>query len=238
MNGDDELDKLVEGLEKAFQLIISGDPTVLDVALRSLYISGAAVLIAVLWGIPIAVLLGLKDFRGKLFIKGFFNALIGIPTVGLGLILYLFIHRTGILGFLHLLYTPTAIIIGEAILVSPIVVSFSANALEAVSSEIEDLAKTLGASEDQAFFAVFREALDGVILATVSSFNRAVAELGVAQMVGGNISGFTSVLTTTIANETNKGILELSIALAIILFIVVFGITLTVNFLQRRRKWA
>jgi tungstate transport system permease protein len=166
------------------------------------------------------------------------NALIGIPTVGLGLILFLIFSRSGVLGFFRMLYSPTVVIIGEAILVTPIVVSFSANALEAVSSEIKDLAKTLGASEDQAFFAVFREALDGVMLATVSSFNRAVAELGVAQMVGGNISGFTSVLTTTIANETAKGNISLSIALAIILFIVVFGITLTVNFLQRRRKWA
>ena len=227
-----------EGIIKAFQLIISGDPTVLDVTLRSLYVSGAAVLIAALWGIPIAVLLGLKDFRGKFFLKGLLNALIGIPTVGLGLILFLIFSRSGVLGFLRVLYSPTVVIIGEALLVTPIVVSFSANALEAVSSEIEDLAKTLGASEDQAFFAVFREALDGVLLATVSSFNRAVAELGVAQMVGGNISGFTSVLTTTIANETAKGNITLSIALAIILFIVVFGITLTVNFFQRRRKWA
>jgi tungstate transport system permease protein len=229
---------LSEGIIKAFQLIISGDPTVLDVTLRSLYVSGAAVLIAALWGIPIAVLLGLKDFRGKFFLKGLLNALIGIPTVGLGLILFLIFSRSGVLGFLRVLYSPTVVIIGEALLVTPIVVSFSANALEAVSSEIKDLAKTLGASEDQAFFAVFREALDGVMLATVSSFNRAVAELGVAQMVGGNISGFTSVLTTTIANETAKGNISLSIALAIILFIVVFGITLTVNFLQRRRKWA
>lgn len=228
--------ELIEGLEKAIQLIITGDPTVLDITLRSLYISGAAVLIAALWGIPIAILLGLKDFRGKLFLKGLFNALIGIPTVVLGLILYLFIHRPGVLGFLHLLYTPTAIIIGEAILVTPIVVSFSVNALEAVSSEIQDLAKTLGASEDQAFFAVFREALDGVILATVSSFNRAIAELGIAQMVGGNLSGFTAVLTTTIMNETDKANIDISIALAIILFTIVFGITLAVNFVQRRRR--
>ncbi len=231
-----ELDEIIEGFSKAIQLIVSGDSTVLDITLRSLYVSGAAVLIATLWGIPIAMLLGLKNFRGKLFIKGLFNALIGIPTVGLGLILYLLIHRTGVLGFLHLLYTPTAIIIGEAVLVTPIVVSFSANAMESVSSEIQDLAKTLGASEDQSFFAVFREAFDGILLATVSSFNRAVAELGVAQMVGGNISGFTSVLTTTIANETAKGNVSLSISLAIILFLIVFGISLAVNLIQRRRK--
>jgi tungstate transport system permease protein len=238
LNGEDELNDLIEGIEKAFQLIISGDPTVLDVTLRSLYISGAAVCIAALWGIPIAMVLGLKEFRGRFFLKGLFNALIGIPTVGLGLILYLVFSRSGVLGFLRMLYSPTAIIIGEALLVTPVVVSFSVNALEAVSPEVEDLAKTLGATEDQAFFAVFREALNGVLLATVSSFNRAVAELGVAQMVGGNISGFTSVLTTTIANETAKGNISLSIALAIILFILVFGITLGVNFFQRRRKWA
>ncbi|MEM2130579.1 MAG: ABC transporter permease, partial [Candidatus Bathyarchaeia archaeon] len=190
------MDELIEGFIKAIQLIISGDPTVIDVTLRSLYVSGAAVLLAALWGIPIAVPLGLKNFRGKLFIKGLFNALIGIPTVGLGLILYLLIRRTGVLGFLHLLYTPSAIILGEAVLVTPIIVSFVANALEAVGSEIQDLAKTLGASEDQALFTVFKETSDGVVLAIVTGFNRAVAELGIAQMIGGNIPGFTSVLTT------------------------------------------
>ena len=232
------MNDLLEGIVKAFQLIVSGDPTVLDVTLRSLYVSGAAVLIAALWGIPIAILLGLNDFRGKFFLRGLFTTLIGMPTVALGLILYLVFSRGGVLGFFHLLYTPTVIIIGEALLVTPIVVSFSANALAAVSSEIRDLAKTLGASEDQAFIAVFREARDGVVLATISSFNRAVAELGVAQMVGGNISGFTSVLTTTIMNETAKGDIALSIALAVILLIVVGTITLTVSYFQGRRKWA
>jgi len=232
------LNDLLEGIVKAFQLIFSGDPTVLDVTLRSLYVSGAAVLIAALWGIPIAIFLGLKDFRGKFFLRGLFTTLIGMPTVALGLILYLVFSRAGVLGFFHLLYTPTVIIIGEALLVTPIVVSFSANALAAVSSEIRDLARTLGASEDQAFIAVFREARDGVVLATISSFNRAVAELGVAQMVGGNISGFTSVLTTTIMNETAKGDIALSVALAVILLIVVGSITLTVSYFQGRRKWA
>jgi len=170
-------------------------------------------------------------------VKGIFNALIGIPTVALGLILFLFFSRSGPLGFLRLLYTPTAIIIGEAILVTPIVVSFSANALEAVDPQIMDLAKTLGASEDQAFFAVFKEALSGILLAMVASFNRAFAELGVAQMVGGNLDGFTNVLTTTIATDIVRinGI-PTSIALAIILLTVVFGINLIVNAFTRRRK--
>jgi len=230
------LNEIIDGLLKALQLIFSGDPTVLEITVRSLFVSAAATIIAALWGVPIAMILGLKDFRGKFLTKGFFNALIGIPTVALGLVFYLLLSRSGPIGFFRLLYTPTAIIIGEAVLVTPIIVSFSVNALEAVSSEIMDLAKTLGASEDQAYFAVFREALSGVVLATVSSFNRAVAELGVAQMVGGNISGLTSVLTTTISNETAKGDISLSIALAIILLTLVFGITLSVNILVRRRK--
>jgi len=230
------LTEIIEGTLKAFQLILSGDPTVFEITVRSLFISGTAIAIAALWGIPIAMLLGLKDFRGKFLVKGFFNSLIGIPTVALGLIFYLLLSRAGSLGFFRMLYTPTGIIIGEAVLVTPIVVSFAANALEAVSPDIMDLAKTLGASEDQAYIAVFREALSGVILATVASFNRAIAELGVAQMVGGNISGLTSVLTTTISNETSKGNIALSIALAIILLVLVFGITFAVSILVRRRK--
>ena len=219
---------------KAFQLIFSGDPTVFEITLRTLYVSGAATVISALWGIPTAVFLGLKDFRGRFFLKSLFKALIGIPTVTLGLFFYLILSKSGPLGFLRILYSPTAIIIGEAVLITPIVVSFSANALEAVSPEIIDLAKTLGASEDQAFFAVFKEALNGILLATVASFNRAFAELGVAQMIGGNIFGFTSVLTTTIANETAKGNIPLSIALSIILLTIVFGINLIVDILPKR----
>lgn len=231
------MNEIIEGLIEALRLIFSGDPIVFGITLRSLYISGTATIISFLWGIPIALFLGLRDFRGKFLVKGIFNALIGIPTVALGLILFLFFSRSGPLGFLRLLYTPTAIIIGEAILVTPIVVSFSANALEAVDPQIMDLAKTLGASEDQAFFAVFKEALGGILLAMVASFNRAFAELGVAQMVGGNLDGFTNVLTTTIATDIVRinGI-PTSIALAIILLTVVFGINLIVNAFTRRRK--
>ena len=231
------MNEIIEGLIEALRLIFSGDPIVFGITLRSLYISGTATIISLLWGIPIALFLGLRDFRGKFLVKGIFNALIGIPTVALGLILFLFFSRSGPLGFLRLLYTPTAIIIGEAILVTPIVVSFSANALEAVDTQIMDLAKTLGASEDQAFFAVFKEALGGILLAMVASFNRAFAELGVAQMVGGNLDGFTNVLTTTIATDIVRinGI-PTSIALAIILLTVVFGINLMVNAFTRRRK--
>lgn len=225
-----------DGLIRAFQLIFSGNPTVYEITLRSLFISSTSTVISALWGIPIAAFLGLKNFRGKFLVKGLFNALIGIPTVALGLILYLIFSKAGPLGFMHILYKPPAVIIGQAILITPIIVSFATTAIEAVDPEIMELAKTLGASEAQASFAVLKEALNGVFLAGIASFNRAIAELGIALMVGGNIAGLTRVLTTTISQETAEGNIELSIALAIILLALVFGINLTLNIIQRRRK--
>jgi len=232
------LTEILDGILKAFELIFSGNPRVYDITLRSLYVSGAATLIAILWGVPIAMFLALKNFRGKLLIKSVFSTLIGMPTVALGLILYLVFSRGGPLGFLSLLYTPTAIIIGEAVLVTPIVVSFATTAIEAVDREIMNLAKTLGASESQASIAVLKEALSGVFLAATASFNRAIAELGVAILVGGGIVGWTEVLTTGIELETARGNIEIAIALGIILLTLVFGINLALSLIQRRAIWA
>ncbi len=232
------MNEILEGLVKAFQLIFSGDPRVVEITLRALYVSGLAALLAILWGIPIAMILGLKKFRGQLLIKALFNALIGIPTVALGLILFLLFSRSGPFGILGLLYTPTAIIIGEAVLVTPIIVSLATTAIESIDPEIMNLAKTLGASESQASVAVLKEAASGLSLASVASFNRAIAELGVAAMVGGNIVGWTEVLTTGISIETQRGNIDLAIALGIILLALVFGINLAMNMIfQRERKW-
>jgi len=226
--------EIIEGLIKAFELIISGNPAVIEITLRSVLVSGSATLLSALWGIPIATILGLCRFRGKFFLKGLFNALLGIPTVTLGLVLYLFLSKSGPLGFLQILYDPTGIMFGQAILITPIIISFTASAIESVDPEIKDLAKTLGASELEASMAVLKESLSGVVLAVTASFNRAIAELGVALMVGGNISGRTSVLTTTIALETSKGNIALAIALTIILLIIVSALTISINLIQRR----
>lgn len=230
------MNQILDGLLKAFQLIFSGDSRVIEVTIRSLYVSGIAAIIATLWGVPIAMLIGLKDFRGKLLVKVIFNTLIGVPTVVLGLLLYLILNNQGPLGLLGLLYTPTAIIIGEALLITPIIVSLATTAIEAVDPEIMNLAKTLGASESQASIAVLKEALNGIFLGGVASFNRAIAELGVALMIGGNIFGATEVLTTVISNETSKGDIPLAIALGIILLILVFIINLALNLIKRRKK--
>lgn len=230
------MDQILDGLIKALQLIFSGDPRVIEITLRALYVSGMAAIIAALWGVPIAMFMGLKDFRGKFLLKVIFNTLIGIPTVVLGLLLFLVLSKAGPLGLLGLLYTPTAIIFGEAFLITPIVVSLATAAIEAVDPEIMNVAKTLGASESQASIKVLKEALNGIFLAGIASFNRAIAELGVAQMVGGNIFRTTEVLTTVISNETSKGEIPLAIALGLILLILVFGINLALNIIKRRRK--
>jgi len=226
------LNEILDGLIRAFQLIFSGDPRVFEITLRALFVSGIAAVIATMFGLPIAMLLALKNFRGKLLVKGIFNTLIGVPTVGLGLFLFLIYSKGGPIGFLGLLYTPTAIILGEAILIIPIIVSLATTAIEAVDPEIMNQAKTLGASEAQASITVLKEALGGIFLAGIASFNRAVAELGIAQMVGGNIEGWTEVMTTAIALETQKGNIALSLALVIILLAIVFGITLTLSILR------
>lgn len=227
----------LDGLIAALYLLFSMSPRIIEITLRSLFVSGSAALIAALWGIPLAALIAMKNFPGKFLIRTVFNSLIGIPTVALGFLLFLaFSRETGPLGFLHLLYTPTAIIIGEAILITPIVVSLVISAIEAVDPEILNLARTLGASESQASLAVLKEALSGILLAGVASFNRAVGELGIAQFVGGFIFGQTELLTTGIWVELQIGNPGTSIALMIILLTLVFAINLVLNLVQRRRR--
>jgi len=222
------LNEIIDGITRAFQLIFSGDPGLYGIVYRSLLFSGVAAILAVLWATPIAMLLGLKNFRGKSLIKGFFTAMIGVPTVVLGLFLWLLLYKAGPLGFLRLLYTPGAIILGEALLVTPLVVSIAINAIESVDPEMMNLAKTLGASESQASIAVLKEAVNGIIFSNAAGFNRAIAELGVALMVGGNFAGLTDVLTTEISNLTSRGDFSTAIALGIILLAIVFGINLII----------
>jgi tungstate transport system permease protein len=209
------------------------DP-IFQITIRSLYISGTATLLSVLWSLPLGIIVGMKTFPGKQLVKGVSNALLGMPTVALGLILYLLFSRSGALGFLHLFPSSQAIIIGQAILVTPIIVSLTTSAVESVDPEIENLAKTLGASEVEASLTVLRESIGGVVLAIIASFNRAIAELGVALAVGANLRGETQVLTTVIAMEVNRGNIEYSIQLMIILLAIVFAITILTNLLQRR----
>jgi tungstate transport system permease protein len=227
---------LLGDILQAFQLILSGNPEIYGIVSRSLFFSGTAIILAILWGTPIAMLIAMKEFRGKTIVKAFFNTLIGLPTVVLGLILFLIFSRGGPLGFLGLLYTPGAIIIGQAILVTPILVSIGVSAIESVDPEIMSLAQTLGASESQAQIAVLKEAINGIVLSDLASFNRAIGELGVVLMVGGNIAGGgirTDVMTTSIARDVQISEIGLAIALGVLLVIILFAINIIVVVLRK-----
>jgi tungstate transport system permease protein len=222
---------LISDIIQAFQLILSGDPYIYGVVYRSLLFSGTAVILAVLWGTPLSMLIAMKDFRGKTLIKTALNTLIGLPTVVLGLFLFLIFSRGGPLGFLGLLYTPAAIMIGQAILVTPILVSIGVSAIESVDPEIMSLAQTLGASESQAQVAVLKEAINGIVLSDIASFNRAIGELGVVLLVGGNIEGggnMTSVMTSAISRYTQISEIGLAIALGTFLILILFAINILV----------
>jgi tungstate transport system permease protein len=227
------LDPITEGIIRAINLIVTGDHEVFAITALSLYVSISSTLLACIWSIPISAALALRSFPGKRTVKGLFNALIGIPTVALGLYLYLLLSRSGPLGYFQFLYTPSGIIIGQCVLVTPIIVSFTTSALESVDPDLRMLARTLGASGLEIDAVVLKEAFWGVMLAIIAAFNRAFAELGVAMMLGGNIRDFTRVLTTAIALETAKGEIALSIALSFILLGIVMSLSIVVNLARR-----
>ena len=229
-------DIIIPALQQAINLITSGDSEVYATVYRTIYVAGLATLLACLWSIPIAVLLGLYNFRGKWFIKGIFNALLGIPTVALGLLLFLLFSRQGELGFLNLLFTLNGIAIGEAILVTPIIVSFTANALGSADTQLRDLARTLGASGFRTNLTLIRETIWSIVLSLTASFNRCFGELGIATLVGGSILGETRVLTTSIAIWTNYGDFNRAMAYAVILMAIVIVLALTVSLIERLRN--
>jgi tungstate transport system permease protein len=229
-------DIIVQAFEQAIRLILSGDPDVYATVYRTIYVSGLGTVLACTWSIPIAVVIGLYSFRGKWTIKGLFNALIGIPTVALGLLLYLFMSRRGEFGFLHLLYSLNGMAIGQAILVTPIIVSFTANALSSADTQLRDLAKTLGASGLQTNLTLIRETIWSMMLSITAAFNRGFGELGIATIVGGGLIGETSVLTTAIALEINFGSFDIAMAYAIILMAIVIVLALTISLIERLRS--
>ena len=229
-------DIIIQAFQKAFELIFSGNPEVFATVYRSLYVSGVGTLLACTWSIPIAVVLGLYSFRGNWVVKGVFNALIGVPTVALGLLLYLVLSKQGEFGFLGLLYTVNGIAVGQALLLTPIIVSFTSSALAAADVQMRDLAKTLGASSLRTNLAVMRETVWSMVLAITAAFNRGFGELGIAMIVGGNIFEETRVLTTSIAVETNLGQFDVAMAYGIILMAIVILVTFAVNLVEKIKR--
>lgn len=199
----------------------------------SLRVSLAGTLVATLVGVPIGTWLGSSKFRGRRAIVVLTNTLMAMPTVLVGLLLYALLSNRGPLGMLGLLYTPTAIIIGEALLALPLLVALSRGAVENLDARTRETAVTLGAGRARTLFVLAKEASPALMAAVLSAFGRIVSELGIALMVGGNIRGETRTLTTSMTLATARGDFDLAVALGGVLLVVAFSVVLTAEFLRR-----
>jgi tungstate transport system permease protein len=226
---------LLESFHSAFILIVNLDPELLNIMYLSLKISGSALVSATLLGLPLAVLLGLTRIPLKGFLLNLMNTCMGLPPVVVGLFIYLMLSRSGPLGFMGLLYTPTAMIIAQFVLALPIIVALSHAAIVSVDPVIRQAALTLGATPHQASLTVIAEARFGIISAIIAGFGRLMAEVGAILIVGGNIAGYTRVMTTTIALEADKGNFELALALGIILLGMALFINSLLLIFQRKK---
>ncbi|MFC1914479.1 ABC transporter permease [Chloroflexota bacterium] len=222
------------GLLKAIELIIAFDPEVMQIAGRSLRISITSAILASIICLPLGSLINFHQFHGKRFLINLIQTFYSIPTVVIGLFVFVFISRSGPLGGLGLLFTPTAIVIGQMILITPILLGLTISALSGVDKALIDTARSLGASSLQTVIVVLREARFAVMAAVIMGFGRAISEVGISLMIGGNIRGFTRVITTAISLETSKGDLELSIALGIILIFIALVVNIVMNRIQQR----
>jgi tungstate transport system permease protein len=224
---------ILYGFIGAGKLILTINPELLSIILLSLQVSGSALVIATVLGLPLGAALAWRRVPLRGLVISLINTGMGLPPVVAGLFLYLFLSRSGPLGSLGLLYTPTAMVVVQAILACPIVASLSHAAIVRVDPVIRQAAITLGATPLQEVLTVIREARYGIMAGVMAGLGRVMAEVGAVIIVGGNIAGYTRVMTTTIALETDKGDFELAIALGLILLLISLAINLGLRFLQR-----
>src|SRR5512138_2427769 len=223
------MDDIIQGVLQAINLIVTLNPEVMQIAALSLYISLSATCIAALISIPLGWLIHFHEFFGKRALIILIQTLYSVPTVVVGLLLYLLISRSGPLGVFGLLFTPEGMILGQTVLIIPIMVGLVISALSGVDKSISDTLLALGATSLQKILQIVIEGRFAILSAVVLGFGRAIAEVGVAMMIGGNIRGFTRVLTTAITLETGMGDFGLSIALGIILLIIALVVVVILN---------
>jgi len=223
------MDEIITGITQAFNLIVTLNPEVLQIAALSVYISLAATILAACISIPLGGLIHFREFRGKRTLKMIIQTLYSVPTVVVGLLIYLLLSRAGPLGFLGLLFTPEGMILGQMVLIIPITTGLVISALSGVDRNISDTLVSLGATEFQSIVQIVKEARLAILSAVILAFGRAISEVGVAMMIGGNIAGQTRVLTTAIALQTGMGDFGFSIALGIILLAIALVIVVAMN---------
>ncbi|MEM7506142.1 MAG: ABC transporter permease [Pseudomonadota bacterium] len=213
-----------QGIIEAAGLVLSGDPALMEIIALSLRVTGTAVVIACLIGMPLGALLAVGRFPGRGTLILLTNALMGLPPVVVGLLVYMMLSNAGPLGILGLLYTPTAMIIAQAVLVTPIIAALSRQVLASMLQEYSEMLRAMGASRVETALTLLRDARFALITVALAGLGRAIAEVGAVLIVGGNINHATRVMTTAIALETSKGNLALALGLGMVLIAIAVAV--------------
>jgi tungstate transport system permease protein len=225
-----------QGTKQAALLLVRGDPEVLRITLLSLQISGTATLLSLLVGIPLGTFLALARFPGRSIAVSLVNTGMGLPPVVVGLFVGIFLWRSGPLGFLELLYTPTAIVIAQFVIAAPIVTGLTVAAVQQLNPRLRVQLLGLGASRLQVVWLLLKEARLPLLAAVMAGFGGVISEIGASMMVGGNIYRQTRVLTTATVLETSRGNFDMAIALSLILLLLTFAINWTLTWIQQRGR--
>ena len=228
------MDLLWEGIRQAIELLFKLNPDVVEITLLSLQLSGIATVISLVTGIPFGTLLALYRFPGRNFLLSLVNTGMGLPPVVVGLVVSIFLWRSGPFGDFQWIYTPLAIVIAQVILAAPVVSGITAAALQQLDPRLRLQLRGLGASRGQTIWMLWMEARLPLLAAIMAGFGSVISEVGASMMVGGNLRHSTRVLTTAIVYETGRGNFALAIALGVILLGLTFFINMTLTWVQQR----
>jgi tungstate transport system permease protein len=230
------MELILEGIKKAFLLIFTFDPEVMGITLLSLQISGTATLISLVLGISVGATVALTQFSGRRFVVSLINTGMALPPVVVGLFVTISLWRNGPLGFLGLLYTPGAMILAQTVIATPIVTGISLAAIQQLPVKLQTQILALGATRFQMILILVKEAKLSLLAAVMAGFGGVISEVGASIMVGGNIKGYSRVLTTATVMETGRGNFDVAISLSIILMILAYLINLILTQIQQREK--
>ncbi len=227
---------IVNGMLGAFRLIFSLDADLFEIILLSLQVTISAVIIASFIGMPMGAWLAVNRFKFRRLTIAILNALMGLPPVVVGLIVYIFLSRSGPLGVLNLLFTPTAMIIAQVIIITPLIASISHQAIRDLWADYHDLLISLNATKSQRIFTLIKDSRRSLLTASLAGFGRAIGEVGAIMIVGGNIDHLTRVLTTAIALETGKGEFAFALALGFILIALAIIVNLAIHSISKTER--
>lgn len=231
---------LWQGLSQAFWLVVTANAELTDIALRSLRITLTSLFFSCLIALPLAAILAVRRFRLRRTVIAFLNALMGLPPVVVGLVVYVILSRSGPLGALGLLFTPSAMVIAQIIVIVPLIASIAHQSLRDLWHDYHDLLISMNVTQRQKIITLLWDARRALLTAALAGFGRGIGEVGAIMIVGGNIDNVTRVLTTAIALETGKGDFALALALGFVLIALAITINLVIHWLgqtEREARW-